>query len=105
MARVVDYLAPMIYPSQWGPGEYRVGNPIQEPFEIAKRALADFQRVAEGSGVRFLPWIQDFTVRGVPYGPAEVRAQIDAAASLGITGFLLWNPNGRYTAAALTPIG
>lgn len=104
MARVVDYLAPMIYPSHWGKGQYRVDNPIREPFEITKRSLADFQRVTEGSGVRFLPWIQDFTLYGVPYGPAEVRAQIDAAASLGIDGFLLWNPNVRYTAGALTPI-
>ena len=54
--------------------------------------------------MRFLPWIQDFTLYGVPYGPAEVRAQIDAAAELGITGFLLWNPNVRYTDGALTPV-
>jgi hypothetical protein len=105
MALVVDYLAPMIYPSHWGKGQYRVDNPIREPFEITKRSLADFQRITAGTGVRILPWIQDFTLFGVPYGPAEVRAQIDAAASLGITGFLLWNPNVRYTDTALTPIG
>jgi hypothetical protein len=104
MARSVDYLAPMIYPSHWGKGQYRVDNPIREPFEITKRSLTDFQRATAGTGVRLLPWIQDFTLFGVPYGPAEVRAQIDAAASLGITGFLLWNPNVRYTDAALTPI-
>ncbi|MEX2293954.1 MAG: putative glycoside hydrolase [Acidimicrobiales bacterium] len=104
MARVVDYLAPMIYPSHWGPGQYGVARPIREPHEITVRALSDFQRVAAGSGVQFLPWIQDFTLYNVPYGVAEVRAQIDAAESLGIHGFLLWNPNVRYTAAALSPI-
>jgi hypothetical protein len=104
MARAVDYLAPMIYPSHWGDGQYRVASPIREPFEITKRSLAHFQEVAKGSGVRFLPWIQDFTLYGVTYGPAEVKAQIDAAASLGIEGFILWNPNVRYTAEALTPI-
>ncbi len=104
MAAVVDYLAPMIYPSHWGPGMYRVDNPIEEPYKITEKSLADFQRVAEGTGVRFLPWIQDFDLYGVPYGPAEVRAQIDAAASLGIPGFFLWNPNVRYTPDALTPI-
>lgn len=103
MAQVVDYLAPMIYPSHWGEGQYRVDSPIREPYEITRRSLADFQRVTAGTGVRLLPWIQDFTLFGVPYGPAEVRAQIDAAASLGITGFLLWNPNVRYTDGALTP--
>jgi hypothetical protein len=104
MARVVDYLAPMTYPSHWGPGQYRVDSPINQPAEIVTKSLADFQRVTEGTGVRFLPWIQDFTLYGVVYGPAEVRAQIDAAASLGINGFLLWNPNVRYHGDALTPI-
>ncbi len=28
-----------------------------------------------------------------------------AAAALGIDGFILWNPNVRYTADALDPIG
>jgi len=104
MARVVDYLAPMVYPSHWGPGQYRVKSPINEPAAIVSKSLADFQRVAAGSGVRFLPWLQDFTLQGVTYGPDEVRAQIDAAAALGIDGFLLWNPNVRYSGDALTPI-
>ena len=104
MAAVVDYLAPMVYPSHWGPGMYRVPNPIKQPGEIVARSLADFQRVTEGTGVRILPWLQDFTLYGIVYGDAEVRAQIDAAASLGIDGFLLWNPNVRYHGGALTPI-
>lgn len=104
MARVVDYLAPMIYPSHWGEGQYRVPSPIRDPYEITRRSLQHFQEVAGGSGVRFLPWIQDFTIFGVVYGPAEVRAQIEAAKSLGIEGFLLWNPNVRYTADALDPL-
>lgn len=104
MARVVDYLAPMIYPSHWGKGQYRVDNPIKQPYDITARSLAHFQEVTADTGVRFLPWIQDFSLYGVTYGPAEVKAQIDAAASLGIHGFLLWNPGVRYTADALTPI-
>jgi hypothetical protein len=105
MSRVVDYLAPMVYPSSWGPGMYGVDSPVRDPATITQRSLQDFQTAAEGSGVRFLPWIQDYSLSGVPYGPAEVRAQIDAAASLGLTGFFLWNPNIHYTADALTPIG
>ncbi len=104
MARVVDYLAPMLYPSHWGPGMYRVDSPINEPGAIITKSLADFQRVTEGTGVRFVPWLQDFTLYGVPYGDAEVKAQIDAGIALGVDDFILWNPNVRYHPGALTPI-
>jgi hypothetical protein len=104
MAAVVDYLAPMLYPSHWGPGMYRVDSPIHQPYDIIKKSLADFQRVAQGTGVRFLPWIQDFTIYGVPYGEHEVREQLRAAKELGVEGFFLWNPNVEYTAEALDPI-
>lgn len=104
MARVVDYLAPMLYPSHWGPGQFGVPSPVNDPYEITHRSLAEFQHIAEGTGVRFLPWIQDFDLGGVAYGPAEVRAQIDAARDLGVEGFLLWNAQVRYTPEALDPI-
>ena len=104
MGAVVDYLAPMLYPSHWGPGMYRVDSPINQPYDIVKKSLADFQRVSQSTGVRFLPWLQDFTLAGVTYGEHEVREQIRAAKELGIEGFLLWNPNVRYTDEALDPI-
>jgi hypothetical protein len=104
LARHTDYLAPMIYPSHWVDGEYRVESPIHQPYDITAVALKDFQAKAAGTPGQFVPWIQDFSLYGVPYGPAEVRAQLDAARSLGIDSFLLWNPGVRYTAEALDPL-
>src|SRR5439155_903467 len=54
----------------------------------------------DGTGARVVPWLQDFTL-GVRYGPAQVRAEIDAARSDGIDEFLLWDPEVTYTAGAL----
>ena len=105
LSRHVDYLSPMVYPSHFVDGEYRVESPIHQPGEIVAATLADFQAKAEGSGVRFVPWLQDFTLYDVAYGPAEVRAQLDAARALGIDGFLLWNAGAVYTAEALSPLG
>ena len=100
LARHVDYLAPMLYPSHWVPGEYRVRNPNQQPFDIVKAALADFQVKTAGTGTALVPWLQDFSL-GHPYGAAEVKAQIDAVAQLGVSDWLLWNPSARYTSSAL----
>jgi hypothetical protein len=100
MARHVDYLSPMLYPSHWVPGEYRVENPVAQPFDITKASLAHFQEKVAGTGTYLMPWLQDFSL-GYPYGRREVRAQIDAAAALGVSDWLLWNAGVRYTADAL----
>jgi peptidoglycan/xylan/chitin deacetylase (PgdA/CDA1 family) len=101
MARQVDYIAPMVYPSHWSPGEYDVADPNSQPFEIVRRSLRAFQRDVRGTGARLVPWLQDFTL-GVDYGANEVREQIEAAQADGINEFLLWDPVVTYTAEALT---
>jgi hypothetical protein len=100
MARQVDYIAPMLYPSHWGRGEYDVAYPNGEPYEIVLRSLRDFQRQTRNTGARVVPWLQDFTL-GVRYGPAEVSAQIRAARDVGVDEWLLWDPLVSYTADAL----
>ena len=102
IARHVEYLAPMLYPSHWVNGEYGVTNPNKQPYDIIKATLADFQAKIAGTGVALVPWLQDFSL-GHPYGPAEVRAQMDAAASLGVADWLLWNAGATYTVGALDP--
>ncbi len=103
MAPYADYVSPMVYPSHWGRGEYGVANPESSPYDITARSLADFVELTQGSATAVIPWLQAFSLR-VPYGAAEVRAQIEAAESDGIRSFILWDPNCRYTqAAALRP--
>jgi hypothetical protein len=65
-------------------------------------SLSDFARIVAGSGAGLVPWLEDFSARGVTYGPKQVRQQIDAAYKVGADGFLLWNANADYTADALT---
>jgi hypothetical protein len=100
MAHYVDYVAPMVYPSHWSRGEYGVAHPEAQPYDITRASLADFQRVLDGTNTALVPWLQDFSMR-VPYGPAEVKAQIDAAASLGIHDWLIWDPTVTYTAEGI----
>jgi hypothetical protein len=98
-----DYVAPMVYPSHWGRGEYDVASPESQPFDITARSLADFVALTKDSATAVIPWLQSFSLR-VHYGAEQVRAQIDAAESVGLTSFILWDPNCRYAqAAALEP--
>ncbi len=104
MAREVDYLSPLVYPSHWNDGEYDVPDPNLQPYLIVKRSLADFRAAVAGTGARLVPWLQDFSL-GVTYGPAQVKAQIAAAKADGIDEFLLWDAEATYDRTALAPTG
>lgn len=104
MAEHLDYVAPMIYPSHWGPGEYGVADPNRQPYQIVRRSLKDWQDAVKGTSTQVIPWLQDFSL-GATYGPREVAAQIAATRDNGIDSFLLWSPSCRYHAAALKPRG
>jgi len=95
IAKAVDYIAPMVYPSLWGPSMYRVADPVRQPYEIVTRSLDDFQNQVEGTGVPIIPWLQDFSL-GATYGPEQVRDQVLAAKGLGIESWLLWSPRVQY---------
>ena len=53
------------------------------------------------SGTSLLLWVQDFNLGGVAYAEAEVRAQIDAAQAVGVSNFILWDPDVTYHFDAL----
>ncbi len=100
MAKRVDYIVPLVYPSYWANQSYGVRVPAKAPGEIVRRALEDFQKKLEGSPVAIIPFLQDFSLH-VAYGPDDLRAQIDAAKGLGIDRFMLWDPKATYSASAL----
>jgi hypothetical protein len=98
LARHVDYVAPMVYPSHWGPGFYNVSDPANSPYEIVSRSLEDFRGKIGGTDAVLIPWLQDFTLApGKKYGAPEVRAQIKASREQGSIGFMLWDARVTYT--------
>ncbi len=99
LAMVTDFVAPMVYPSAWTPGQFDVKNPPSQPYDMTFRSLKAFQASVEGSGTRLVPWLQDFNLI-VKYGPKEVRAQLNAAADVCIPDFMMWDPKVTYTSSA-----
>ncbi|HEX2045237.1 MAG TPA: putative glycoside hydrolase, partial [Gaiellaceae bacterium] len=100
LARALDVIYPMVYPSHYGPGEFNLQDPNALPGITVARSLKDFRRALRGRETLLVPWLQDFSL-GHEYTLEDVRAQVQAARDLGAKGFLLWNPSGVYTPGSL----
>jgi hypothetical protein len=100
LARYVDAVYPMVYPSHYRPGEFALPDPSAVPGTTVARSLRDFRRALRGRRARLIPWLEDFSLTRTRT-PGEVRAQIRAARRYRTRGFLLWNPVGIYTQDAL----
>ncbi|MCS6882013.1 MAG: putative glycoside hydrolase [Oscillochloridaceae bacterium] len=99
-----DYICPMPYPSLWWPGAFDLPSPVDEPFKVLDAANAEALRQIEGEYARLRPWLQDHTdpwaYKVVRYGPAEVRAQIEATEKYPeIDGWMLYDSANAYKGA------
>jgi hypothetical protein len=96
LARYVDAIYPMVYPSHYRSGEHGIDDPTSEPALTVSRSLRHFQRELRSRKAKLIPWLEDFSL-GRTRTADEVRAQIDAAREADTAGYLLWNPEGEYT--------
>ncbi|MBO5143771.1 MAG: putative glycoside hydrolase [Clostridia bacterium] len=115
IAKIVDVICPMIYPSHYGLGEYGIEAPDKEPYKIVKRALEDAQKqYALTSGdiklAKIRPYLQDFTAswlkkgKYIVYGTTAVTAQLQACHDLDINDFILWDPSNKYAFEAINNV-
>jgi len=102
MARNVDYIYPMMYPSHYYTGEYNLKTPNSQPYKVIDRGLKDALKRLGPNYAKLRPYLQDFNL-GWNYGPHEVRAQIIAARHNMLESWVLWNASNKYNWAALTP--
>lgn len=105
MRTETDALLPMIYPSHYARGSYGIQHPNANPYDIVFAAMEWARKRTEGveGAARVRPWLQDFSLGEPDYGPAYVRAQIEAVYDAGFQDWILWNAASNYTAEALAP--
>ena len=99
-----DYLCPMVYPSHYATGYMGYKNPAEHPYEVISHALTSAvtrTKAAHMSIAKIRPWLQDFNL-GAIYTADMVKAQIKATYDVGLTSWLLWDPNNKYTPSALS---
>lgn len=95
MTEHVDYVSPMIYPSHYAKGEYGISDPNKEPYRTVYIALQGAKKRIPVEKLR--PWLQDFSMKNVKYGPQQIQEQIQACFDSGIETWMLWNASCRYT--------
>ena len=101
LAKIVDAIYPMVYPSHYSSGEYGLASPVSVPGRTVGRSLRDFRRQMRRGKADLVPWLEDFSFTGTTTLD-HVQDQIRAARRWKTGGFLLWNPSGVYTTGALT---
>ena len=100
-----DVVLPMVYPSHFAPGTYKIGNPNANPYSTIDHVMKDARRRTApiASAAKIIPWYQDFTLGPPRYYAEQVRAQMRAGYANGFPSWILWNPGSRYNEGALEP--
>jgi hypothetical protein len=110
MAKYLDYICPMIYPSHFGKGNYGIENPDLEPYNMIRKVLTaskeKLAQIPEGEHCAIVrPWLQDFTATWIDphmeYGGEELREQIKGVYAVDYEEWLLWNASCRYSEEGL----
>lgn len=105
IANVVDYTAPMMYPSHYGKGNFGLTYPDTLPYQTIDASIKDI--IERNSNLetpaKVRPWIQDFTASWlkpaaayIPYGSHELRQQIKALKDNGVEEYMVWNSGNNY---------
>ncbi|NLK22177.1 MAG: putative glycoside hydrolase [Epulopiscium sp.] len=112
MARHLDYICPMVYPSHYADGSLGIKYPDLQPYDMILAAMnASNEKLAvipEGEHKAIVrPWLQDFTASWIkhyqPYGPKQLREQIQGTYDAGLDEWILWSPSNRYSIGGLLP--
>lgn len=111
MAKSLDFICPMIYPSHYGDGNFGIEHPDTQPYDTILAALnkskEDLKSYEEKGRRQAIvrPWLQDFTAsylaNYIPYGDKEIRAQIQAVYDAGYDEWILWSAANKYHWGAL----
>lgn len=102
MAKYLDAVMPMDYPSHWNNGEYGVADPYTGMYTLVYRSLKDWAKGVAGTNCVVIPWLQDEDYKGA-YTADKVQEEIKGARDNNMPGWLMWSAGSTYTADAFSP--
>lgn len=97
IAKYVNFIYPMLYPSHFNNGFDGRGNPADFPAYFIGKGTDNFLKLANGNLAKIIPWIQGFSLKVSNFGPDYLYQQMKAAVETGGSGFMVWNAGGEYS--------
>ncbi len=96
----LDVIAPMIYPSHYGTGNFGFKNPAEHPYEVTDGTLAKgiamLETLPKEQQPIVRPWIQAFNL-GADYTPDMIKASRQAVIdNTGYDSWMAWNATATY---------
>ena len=96
MAKFIDVISPMFYPSHYHSGFDGIKNPGSHPYYFLSEGIRKTKLLLSGEAVKIVPWLQGFNLLSPSYGPDYILEQILAGQDQGVDGFLVWNARNIY---------
>jgi len=104
LAKYVDYLSPMLYPSGFPHGVPGYKNPVANSYEVVAHSLDKAAELTGLPAIRFRPWLQafrDYAFDRRQFTATEIHAQINGSDASGSHGWMLWNASSRFSLAGI----
>jgi hypothetical protein len=98
MAKYIDVLSPMFYPSHFHSGYDGIKEPGAHPYYFLNTGVKKTKKLLASDKVKIVPWIQGFNMNSPNFGPWYVAEQVRACRAEGVHGFLVWNAANNYEA-------
>lgn len=95
LAKNVDVIYPMTYPSHVNPGYYGFQNPWGDPGSFVRESIKRFNEASDGNA-EIRTWIQGFPLKSDNFGDWYVQAQVKGTYDAGSDGWVIWSPGNRY---------
>ena len=96
VAKNVDVIYPMTYPSHISPGYNGFQNPYGDPYSFIYDAIGKFIAAAAGNA-EIRTWVQGFPLRIPNFGPWFVQEQVRGTYDAGANDFVIWSPGNSYS--------
>jgi hypothetical protein len=94
----LDYVAPMLYPSYFEPGQ-RIPDPLRQSYQVVFENLGRAVRRLRGDSRKLRPWLQNFpdsASPGEPLAANSIRNQVKGAEDARASGWMLWDSRNHY---------